>query len=39
MDGGECSRERREWIEALGDSNPPEMMTALGSAILAAAGA
>lgn len=32
-----ASRERRERIEALGDSNPPQMMTAIGRAILAAA--
>lgn len=35
-DGGERSRERREWIEALGDSNPPHMAEVIGRAILAA---
>jgi DNA (cytosine-5)-methyltransferase 1 len=38
MDGGPASRERREWIEALGDSNPPAMMEVIGHAILAAHG-
>lgn len=36
MDPG-ASAERKQWIEALGDSNPPQMMTAIGRAILAAA--
>jgi DNA (cytosine-5)-methyltransferase 1 len=36
MDGGPRSRERRERIEALGDSNPPAMMEVIGRAILAA---
>jgi len=35
MDGGERSRERREWIEALGDSNPPHMAEVIGRAIMA----
>jgi DNA (cytosine-5)-methyltransferase 1 len=34
MDAG--SRERREWIEALGDSNPPHMAEVIGRAIMAA---
>jgi DNA (cytosine-5)-methyltransferase 1 len=37
MDRGERSRERREWIEALGDSNPPEMAEVIGRALMAAA--
>lgn len=37
MDRGEKSRERRQWIEALGDSNPPEMAEVLGRAIMRAA--
>lgn len=36
FDRGSASRERREWIEALGDSNPPHMAEAIGRAILAA---
>lgn len=36
MDLGERSRERKEWIEALGDSNPPEMAEVIGRAIVAA---
>jgi hypothetical protein len=36
MDRGERSRERKEWIEALGDSNPPEMAEVIGRAIIAA---
>jgi DNA (cytosine-5)-methyltransferase 1 len=35
-DGGAKSRERKEWIEALGDSNPPHMAEAIGRAIVAA---
>lgn len=31
------SRERREWIEALGDSNPPHMAEAIGRAVKFAA--
>lgn len=38
MDGGARSRARRERIEALGDSNPPAMMEAMGRAIVAAVG-
>lgn len=34
MDRGPRSRERREWIEALGDSNPPHMAEVIGRAIL-----
>jgi site-specific DNA-cytosine methylase len=30
------SRERKEWIEALGDSNPPHMAEAIGRAIICA---
>ncbi|WP_297842991.1 DNA cytosine methyltransferase [uncultured Roseibium sp.] len=37
MDRGEKSRERKQWIEALGDSNPPEMAEVLGRAIMRAA--
>jgi site-specific DNA-cytosine methylase len=33
FDRGQASRERREWIEALGDSNPPHMAEAIGRAI------
>ena len=36
MDRGEKSRERKQWIEALGDSNPPEMAEVLGRAIVRA---
>jgi DNA (cytosine-5)-methyltransferase 1 len=36
MDRGERSRERREWIEALGDSNPPEMAEVIGRALIEA---
>jgi site-specific DNA-cytosine methylase len=36
FDRGPASRERREWIEALGDSNPPHMVEAIGRAIVAA---
>lgn len=36
QDGGEYSRERKEWIEALGDSNPPHMAEVIGRAIMAA---
>lgn len=32
---GAASRERTEWIEALGDSNPPEMAEAIANCILA----
>ncbi len=35
-DGGPRSAERREWIEALGDSNPPHMAEAIGRAIMRA---
>lgn len=35
MDGGDASRERREWIDALGDSNPPAMMEVIGHIIMA----
>jgi site-specific DNA-cytosine methylase len=35
FDQGPASRERREWIEALGDSNPPHMAEAIGRAIMA----
>ena len=38
MDRGERSRERKEWIEALGDSNPPEMAEVIGRAIMSAHG-
>lgn len=34
MDRGPRSRERRQWIEALGDSNPPHMAEVIGRAIL-----
>ncbi len=34
MDRGPKSRERKEWILALGDSNPPEMAEVLGRAIM-----
>lgn len=34
FDRGAASRERREWIEALGDSNPPHMAEAIGRAIM-----
>ena len=37
MDRGERSRERRERIEALGDSNPPEMAEVIGHCLMAAA--
>lgn len=33
---GNASRERREWIEALGDSNPPHMAEAIGRALMEA---
>lgn len=36
FDRGPASRERREWIEALGDSNPPHMAEAIGRAIMRA---
>jgi len=36
MDRGPRSRERREWIEALGDSNPPHMAEVIGRAIVRA---
>lgn len=36
FDQGPASRERRERIEALGDSNPPHMAEAIGRAIVAA---
>lgn len=36
FDQGHASRERREWIDALGDSNPPHMAEAIGRAIMAA---
>jgi hypothetical protein len=36
FDQGHASRERRELIEALGDSNPPHMAEAIGRAIVAA---
>jgi hypothetical protein len=36
FDHGPKSRVRREWIEALGDSNPPHMAEAIGRAIIAA---
>lgn len=36
MDRGEMSRERKQWIEALGDSNPPEMAEVIGRAIVRA---
>jgi site-specific DNA-cytosine methylase len=36
FDRGEASRERREWIKALGDSNPPHMAEAIGHAIMVA---
>ena len=32
-DGGERSAERKRWIEALGDSNPPHMAEAIGRAL------
>lgn len=35
-DRGENSRQRREWIEALGDSNPPHMAEVIGHAIVSA---
>jgi DNA (cytosine-5)-methyltransferase 1 len=35
FDRGPASRERREWIEALGDSNPPHMAEVIGRAIIA----
>jgi hypothetical protein len=34
FDRGAASRERREWIDALGDSNPPHMAEAIGRAIM-----
>jgi DNA (cytosine-5)-methyltransferase 1 len=37
MDRGPASRERRRWIEALGDSNPPQMAEVIGLAIMEAA--
>lgn len=37
--GRAASRERTEWIEALGDSNPPEMAEVVAHCILAAEGA
>lgn len=37
--GGPASRERKEWIEALGDSNPPHMAEAIGRAIVMAQNA
>lgn len=36
MDGGERSRERKQWVEALGDSNPPEMAEVIGRTIVQA---
>lgn len=36
FDFGPASRERREWIDALGDSNPPHMAEAIGRAIMSA---
>ena len=36
FDFGPKSAERREWIEALGDSNPPHMAEVIGRAIAAA---
>ena len=36
FDFGPKSAERREWIEALGDSNPPHMAEVIGRAIVAA---
>jgi DNA (cytosine-5)-methyltransferase 1 len=39
MDRGPRSKLRQEWIEALGDSNPPAMMEVIGRAILAAEAA
>jgi DNA (cytosine-5)-methyltransferase 1 len=36
FDRGPASRERREWIEALGDSNPPHMAEAIGRAVMSA---
>lgn len=38
-DGGTRSAERKRWIEALGDSNPPHMAEAIGRAIVTAVGA
>ncbi len=35
FDRGPASHRRREWIEALGDSNPPHMAEAIGRAIMA----
>jgi site-specific DNA-cytosine methylase len=37
FDRGPASRRRRDWIEALGDSNPPHMAEAIGRAIMQAA--
>lgn len=37
-DRGPRSRERREWIEALGDSNPPGMAEVIGHCLRAASG-
>lgn len=36
MDAGPRSAERRRWIEALGDSNPPQMAEVIGHIILEA---
>lgn len=36
FDFGPASAERRQWIEALGDSNPPHMAEVIGRAIAAA---
>jgi len=36
FDGGPKSKERRQWIEALGDSNPPHMAEVIGRMIMAA---
>jgi site-specific DNA-cytosine methylase len=36
FDRGPKSRERKEWIDALGDSNPPHMAEAIGRAIVVA---
>jgi len=36
FDRGPASRERFEWIDALGDSNPPAMAEVIGRAIVAA---
>lgn len=33
MDRGDSARERKQWIEALGDSNPPEMAEVIARAI------